>query len=321
MTYGEALRLCQTEAKKAGDGSTRQSLTDIGLYNRASGGGVTSGGGNDHASIRSYPGASGFILPRRDMTLLLSHVTGSTLTEISLNPGWELSRAEETAFRDLINKRLARVPLQYLLGTWQFMGLEFIVNPFVLIPRQDTEILAEAAIKMKPRRVLDLCTGSGCIGISLAKLTDADVTAADISRDALAVAARNAALNGVAGKVRFIESDMFADIPNEKYDLIISNPPYIPSADIMGLQDEVKNHEPLSALDGGPDGLRFYREIVPMALNYLDYEGILLLEVGPAEGVRGLLTRYGYTGVTTLNDLSGLERALIGIRRKKCSTG
>jgi release factor glutamine methyltransferase len=252
-------------------------------------------------------------LPRREVTLLLSHVTGSSLTEISLNPERELTHAEENAFTDLIGKRLNRVPLQYLLGTWQFMGLEFIVTPSVLIPRQDTEILVEAAIKMNPRRVLDLCTGSGCIGISLARLAGADVTAADISRAALDVARRNAALNGVDGKIRFIESDLFINIPNEKYDMIVTNPPYIPSADIAGLQDEVKSHEPLSALDGGPDGLKFYRDIIPQALNFLTPEGILLMEVGPAEGVRGLLRRHGYTGVTTLDDLSGLDRVVRGI--------
>jgi release factor glutamine methyltransferase len=277
----------------------------IRLYSRAG------GNNSDTADITADVPANGY-LPRRDVVLLLSHVTGSSLTEISLNPGRELTITEENAFGDLISKRLNRVPLQYLLGIWQFMGLEFIVTPSVLIPRQDTEILVETAIKMNPRRVLDLCTGSGCIGISLAKLTDADVTATDISREALNVARRNAVLNGVEGKIRFIESDLFINIPNEKYDMIITNPPYIRSADIAGLQEEVKDHEPVSALDGGPDGLTFYRDIIPQALNFLTPEGILLMEVGPAEGVRGLLKQHGYTGINTLDDLSGLERVVLG---------
>jgi release factor glutamine methyltransferase len=254
---------------------------------------------------------TGFI-SRREAVLLLSHVTGASVTEISINPERALYPSVKEAYLELIRKRVEHVPLQYLLGVWQFMGFDFIVNPAVLIPRQDTEVLVERAVNLKPRRVLDLCTGSGCIGISIAKLTDAEVTATDISGDALTVARQNAELNGVVERVHFIESDLFNKVPKEKFDLIISNPPYIPTGEIPGLQVEVRSYEPLSALDGGLDGLDFYRKIIPEAVDFLSPTGTLITEVGPAEGVRELFRQYGYMDITTINDLAGLERGVMG---------
>ncbi len=249
---------------------------------------------------------------RHEASLLISHVTGKSATEIALNPSTEFSLEEEHAFIKLTEKRRNHVPLQYLIGTWQFMGLDFIVNEHVLIPRQDTETLAEAAIKLKPARALDLCTGSGCVGISVAKITDAYVTASDISRDALAVAKQNARLNGVRDKLCFVESDLFKNIPNEKYDLIVSNPPYIPSGEIPYLQEEVRDFEPRPALDGGIDGLDFYKRIIPEAKDFLAPGGMLILEAGNAGEVAKLLKVHGYSRISISKDLTGTDRVVGG---------
>lgn len=210
---------------------------------------------------------------------------------------------------ELLERRVNGEPLQYILGEWSFMGLPFYTDERALIPRQDTELLAETAIRLIRERgyssVLDLCTGTGCVAISIAKQTNTAVTASDVSTDALALAKENAELNEVL--VTFIESDLFQQIKG-KFDLIICNPPYLSQADMDQLQTEV-TFEPKLALFGGEDGLDFYRRIAKDYRRYLNDGGTLLLEIGStqAEAVSSLIS--GKTSV--LNDLGGNPRVLI----------
>ena len=241
---------------------------------------------------------------------------------------------------DLVARRASRVPLQHITGEQEFMGLTFQVSNKVLIPRQDTETMVEDALDVinknklrgetlncRKRRnwaVLDLCCGSGAIGISIDKLTEGcKVTCSDISEDALAIAEKNAANLG-AKSVKMVKSDMFeafrGKLGNKKFDLIISNPPYIRSDVIASLQPEVRDHEPLSALDGGEDGLMFYRIIADQAPEFLKKEGILMMEIGHDQ--MGEVTKLfsaddRYSFVTGLKDLAGRDRIVTAILSPK----
>ncbi len=236
----------------------------------------------------------------------------------------------------LVDDRASGRPLQYITGIQEFMGLEFDVNENVLIPRQDTETMVEDVISVikdgmlrgdkleNVRRrewdILDLCTGSGAIGISLAKLltgVKTSVTCSDVSKAALEVARKNAEKLGVHKNIKFAEGDMFAPFvggfKRKKFDMIVSNPPYIESGVIPTLQTEVKDHEPMSALDGGADGLDFYRIISRDAGNCLRKNGILFLEIGCDQGnaVKEILAKAGgYTDVRCLKDLAGRDRII-----------
>lgn len=213
----------------------------------------------------------------------------------------------------LIEERKKHVPLQYILGTQEFMGLSFIVNKHVLIPRQDTEVLVEEVLKQaKKKRILDLCTGSGCIIISLAKLGDlGQAWGSDISKEALLVAKENAYKNQAA--VEWIESDLFTSISG-KFDIIVSNPPYIETEVISTLSKEVRDFEPRLALDGKEDGLFFYRIIIQKAKQYLETNGMLYLEIGynQAKQVTFLMKQEGYKQITVIKDLSSLDRVIYG---------
>ena len=212
---------------------------------------------------------------------------------------------DEAWLRQAVARRLRGEPLQYILGAWEFMGLPFYVSPGALIPRQDTETLCEAALRwLKDRpgaRVLDLCCGTGCIGVSLAKLGGARAAFADISPDALALAQRNAARNGVDGA--FCESDLLAAVPGG-YDLIACNPPYLTGAEMESCQREL-TFEPALALYGGEDGLDFYRRLADEWEAHVTPGGRLLMEIGCTQGaaVRGL-----FPGATILKDIRGLDR-------------
>ena len=210
--------------------------------------------------------------------LLFTHVLGCDRVSLYLNKDNFLTSNQAMLISSSLERRIKGEPLQYILGKTEFMGLEFRVNSQVLIPRPETEILVEAAIKYaKGKKILDLGTGSGCIAVSVAKKSSAvDVTAVDISKDALDIAEDNAKLNGV--KVRFLEADFFKGLFT-KYDLIISNPPYIPFDEIKSLQPELK-YEPFVALDGGRDGLESYKKIIKEAPDYLEDNGILMMEMG-----------------------------------------
>ena len=250
---------------------------------------------------------------------LLWHVCGMTPASWLMRRDEAITEAEQSAYDALAQKRLARVPLQYITGEQEFMGLSFRVTPDVLIPRQDTEHSVEEVLACcEGRRVLDMCTGSGCIAISVALLGHpASVTGADISGAALAVARDNAARLGA--DVTWMESDMFADIEGE-YDVIVSNPPYIPPEQLEGLEPEVKDHEPRLALYGGEDGLDYYRTLVREGAKHLrpatDREkgGILIVEIGFDQGVSvpALFREAGFAEVRVRKDYAGLDRVVIG---------
>ena len=228
-------------------------------------------------------------------------------------------------YLDLITKRSEGAPLQYITGEQEFMGLTFSVNPGVMIPRQDTEaIITEVVqtIKLRKKRncsVLDLGCGSGAIGISIAKLCEsAKVTASDISKEAVETTKRNAKALGVEKKMSFAEGDLFDPFHGrfspDKFDIIVSNPPYIKSGDIPLLQTEIKDYEPLLALDGGDDGLVYYRKIVSRANIHLKKEGILALEIGSDQAldVAEIADNYGkFNDFKLIKDLSGNDRALL----------
>ena len=244
----------------------------------------------------------------------LRAVLGISQAEIYLDPEKELTDAEEKQLQELICRRKQAEPLAYILGEWDFMGLTLSVNKNVLIPRQDTETLAEDAIayakKTGAKNALDICTGSGCIALSLkAALRDMEVTASDISKEALAVAKENAERNGLA--VNFIESDLFADIEGI-FDIITANPPYIAFEEYMDLQPEIIFYEPQLALVAEENGLYFYRKIAEEAKKYLC--GRIFLEVGflQAEAVSEFLAENGYTEIYTLKDLGGIDRVVSG---------
>ncbi|MEY8354698.1 peptide chain release factor N(5)-glutamine methyltransferase [Lachnospiraceae bacterium 54-53] len=224
-------------------------------------------------------------------------------------------------YRSMIEKRSERIPLQQITGSREFMGLEFYVNEYVLIPRQDTETLVEQVLRdykgMKPE-ILDMCTGSGCIAVSLALLGGFDrVTGADISREALQVAEVNVRRLMGDDKVTLIESDLFtAWEENRKFDVIVSNPPYIPTKIIEELQPEVRDHEPILALDGMEDGLHFYRRLVLDCRRFLKPGGAVYFEIGYDQGdaVSGLLKEAGYQEIRVVKDAAGLDRVVCAVR-------
>lgn len=212
----------------------------------------------------------------------------------------------------LLEKRVNNIPFAYITGYKEFMKLNFIVNENVLIPRADTEILVEEALKYEKKKVLDMCTGSGCIAIAIAHYSkhDAIVTAVDISDGALEIASQNAKKNNV--NISFVKSDLFSNI-NEKFDMIVSNPPYIKRDEVSKLQTEVQK-EPEIALDGGVSGLEFYEKIIPIAKKYLTQGGVLLLEIGydQAQSVCDLMNEHEYKNIRVVKDFGGNNRVVIG---------
>lgn len=260
--------------------------------------------------------AAGITEYETDAWYLLSYVTGISRTQYLCDRTHAVNVEHKKRYLELIAKRAERIPLQQLTGEQEFMGLTFRVNEHVLIPRQDTEILVEEAGKLLKRmenaRVLDLCTGSGCIIVSLmVRYGAARAVGADISREALKVAEWNAKQHHT--KVSLVQSDLFAGIEG-KFDLIVSNPPYIRTSVIETLEPEVKEHEPVLALDGKEDGLYFYRNILKQAGNFLTAGGYLLFEIGYDQGreVLEMMKLSGYTEVRVVKDLAGLDRVCIG---------
>lgn len=274
--------------------------------------------------------AAGIAEAELDARLLLEAVCGTDRNTLLVHGDRELTSEEEAGYRELIGKRAQRIPLQYLTGTQDFMGLEFRVNRHVLIPRQDTEILVEEALKFlhDGMRVLDMCTGSGCILISLLRYTnDCTGVGVDISEEALQVAVENAErLLGKAAlteeipenaegerRIHFVQGDLFERVEGT-FDLIVSNPPYIPSDVIGMLMPEVREHEPRTALDGREDGLFFYREIVRACRAHLIGGGMLFFEIGCDQGraVSRLLEEEGFLEVQVRKDYGGLDRVVYG---------
>ena len=252
-----------------------------------------------------------------DARRLLEHSCHTDRNTLLVHGDREVASREADTYLQLIGQRAERIPLQHLTGTQDFMGLEFTVNHHVLIPRQDTEILVEAAMKElhDGMRILDMCTGSGCILISLLHYSNGcSGVGADISGDALEVAEANAGrILGGAGQVSFIRSDLFEEVEG-RFDMIVSNPPYIRTEVIEGLMPEVRDHEPRQALDGTADGLYFYRGIVQECGEHLERGGRLYFEIGhdQAEEVSELMERAGFVEIEVVRDYAGLDRVVFG---------
>ena len=255
--------------------------------------------------------------------ILLEYVLNKTKVELTIFALQEIENKDEKRFLEYINEISLGKPLQYITRTQEFMGMSFYVDENVLIPQPDTEILVEEAIEVIKEmyanksniEILDLCTGSGAIIVSIEKILNnknIEFFATDISNNALKIAKKNAISNNTNTKIKFILSDMFNNIENE-FDLIISNPPYIESKEILNLPKEVQN-EPLLALDGGEDGLNYYRIIAKDAKKYLKEHGVLLLEIGykQRESVEEILEKNDYKNITCIKDLAGNNRVIKG---------
>ena len=268
--------------------------------------------------------AAGIEEAKLDARLLLEYICHTDRNALLVHGDMERNAMEEQFYKMVIEKRAKRIPLQHITGEQEFMGLTFRVNENTLIPRQDTEVLVEEALRelSDGMRILDVCTGSGCILLSLMKYSnECEGIGLDISAKALEVAKENARLLNVQN-VDFVESDLFEALENEKvnvgkdrfFDIIISNPPYIESAVIETLMPEVKDHEPMLALDGKEDGLFFYRKIVDKAPEYIRKGGKLLFEIGynQGEAVRQLMLDKGFTKVEVIKDFAGLDRVVCG---------
>ena len=256
--------------------------------------------------------------PNLKSRLLMQYILNRPREYLLVHDDKQLTLRQEVNYFKAIKKLLDGVPLQHITHRQEFMKLMFYVDENVLIPRPDTEILVEEVIKIakkiNAKKILDLCTGSGAIAISLAKYIEgSQITATDISRKALSIAKLNAANNNVEDKITFVSSNLFQNIPEEKYDIIVSNPPYIKRKVIEKLDKEVKK-EPIIALDGGNDGLEFYKKIVDNAYEYLKYKGYLCLEIGydQKDEVTKLIENEGkYIDTYSKKDLFDNDRIII----------
>ena len=249
--------------------------------------------------------------------ILLANILNVKKEYLLIHSEEEIKQEDKIKYENCIKELIKGKPLQYITNKQEFMGLDFYVDENVLIPQPDTEILVEKAIEIaettQKNKILDMCTGSGCIAISLAKkINNTQIIAVDISNNALNVANKNAINNNVENKIKFINSDIFNNI-EEKFDIIVSNPPYIETETINKLEIEVQN-EPHLALDGGIDGLKFYKTIANNAFKYLNENGYLLLEIGynQQNSVTQLLQDIGkYKNIETVKDLGGNYRIVI----------
>ena len=263
---------------------------------------------------------------RRDTETLLLHALKTNVPDANL--AWLIAHEDEPLaadaagpFCDLIERRLAGEPIQYITGEAEFYGLPFHVNRDVLIPRPETEHLVEkvmalAAEFVRPK-IVDVGTGSGAIAVALAHaLPFAEITATDISAEAQAVAKANVARNGVADRVRFFKGDLLEAVAGEHFDIVISNPPYVPEIDHATLDVEVRDYEPAQALFAGEDGLQIYRRLIPAAFGALVPGGFLALEIGYGQraGIEALLVREGFAGIEFIPDLQGIARVAVARR-------
>lgn len=254
-----------------------------------------------------------------EVRLALSAVLGIDTNKLYISGQQLMTDTQLYRMGEVIKRRKTGEPLAYILGERWFMGIKFSVSPAVLIPRRETEHLAEAAIQYirqeALRTALDICTGSGCVAISLAKYTRARISALDISEEALEIARKNAKIN--FADVKFIKSDLFSEV-TETFDVITANPPYIKSAVIETLERQVKDFEPRLALDGGIDGLDFYKKIIRDAFHLINPGGALIMEIDPSQkaDVEALAKEAGFNEVRTQRDLSGNYRVVKAIKEK-----
>ncbi len=260
--------------------------------------------------------------------VLFTNILNCSRQSLYLDKDIFLDKAKFSFVSSALRRRIKGEPIQYILGRTEFMGLEFKVTPDVFIPRPETEILVEKTVEIArssdpgARSILDIGTGSGCIAVSLAKfLPNIILTATDISHKAIETAQSNALLNNAADKIKFIYSDLFTSygLLIRSYDIIVSNPPYIPAAEIEELQPEVK-YEPRIALDGGKDGLDFYRRIIDKAPSYLKENGFLIMEIGfnQGEAIKNIFQKSGYFQIIELiKDYNNIDRVVIAKKREK----
>ena len=264
-------------------------------------------------SILKEKGIQSFI---QDTLLLLCHYLKKDKLFVLTHKELEIENPE--GFFELIKRREGFEPIAYILGTAEFMSLDFDVNEHTLIPRPDTEILAEFAINQindKKAAVLDIGTGSGCIAVSIAHYCkNANVTAIDISENALKTAAKNAEKNKVSERILFEKCDILNEAPKGKFDIIVSNPPYIETDVIPTLMEDVRDYEPYSALWGGDDGLVFYRRITGISKNILNKNGILAFEAGHAQSreIEKIMLENSFAPIGIQKDLQGIERVVYG---------
>lgn len=264
-------------------------------------------------------GIEGFNLEAK---LLVARASGKTLPQLLRDMNLYTTDKVENAVKDYTSRRLKGEPVAYITGLWEFYGLPIVVTPDVLIPRMDTEILVEAAKSIlfghkMDARVLDLCCGSGCIACAVGhELPAAKLVAVDISASALEICRKNIAANRLNSRVICMQADATSSPPLGigRFDMIIANPPYIASGEIAGLDCSVRDYEPIWALDGGPDGLRFYKGIIKYWKSLLNDEGWLLFEVGEgqADAVEEMLQSAGFNYTERRKDSLGIDRVVIG---------
>ena len=258
-----------------------------------------------------------------DARFLLEEVCGTNLQTLLVFPEKKVTEEEVNQYRAFVQRRKDREPTAMILGEWDFMGLTFRLNKSTLIPEQDTEVLVETALEElkrrgpgeAPLRILDLCTGSGCILLSLLhELRNAGGLGTDLSEEALEAARENAVRLGLQERGTFRQGDLWEPVGDERFDLIVSNPPYVPTDVIPTLEPEVRCGEPYAALDGGEDGLVFYRRIMEEAAGHLKPSGIIIVESGfdEAAQIAALMQDQKLRGIRTVKDYGGLDRVVLG---------
>ena len=258
-----------------------------------------------------------------DARFLLEEVCGTNLQTLLVFPEKKVTEEEVNQYRAFVQRRKDREPTAMILGEWDFMGLTFRLNKSTLIPEQDTEVLVETALEElkrrgsgeAPLRILDLCTGSGCILLSLLhELRNAGGLGTDLSEEALEAARENAVRLGLQERAAFRQGDLWEPVGDERFDLIVSNPPYVPTDVIPTLEPEVRCGEPYAALDGGEDGLVFYRRIMEEAAGHLKPPGIIIVESGfdEAAQIAALMQDQKLRGIRTVKDYGGLDRVVLG---------
>lgn len=264
--------------------------------------------------------------PAAEAGIILCFVVEKDKVFLYTHEDYVMNENQLVLYKKLLCARAQGTPMQYLTGRQEFMSLMFKVEPGVLIPRHDTETLVEAVMELAlymgkdNLRVLDMCTGSGCIALSLAHyIRNSQITASDVSQEALKLAEYNAESLGLQDRVRFVQSDLFEGFVtgvyrDKKFDIIVSNPPYIPTSHIASLQKEVRNFEPILALDGGNDGFLYYKKIICEAPAFLNTGGSLAFEVGfdQSAALLELMQKGSFCNVKIFKDLAGIDRVVIG---------
>ncbi len=249
--------------------------------------------------------------PRREAALLMASAIARDAVFLIAHPEYHLADEEAETFASYITRRAAREPFHYIVGEKEFYGLSFSVSPSVLIPRPETEMLVDEALRARPNRFCEVGVGSGCISVAILKtLPDAIAVGLEMSGEAIEVALANARRHGVDGRLELRESDIFSALEDERFELIVSNPPYVPANEIAGLQPEVREYEPHAALTDGENGLGIISKLVQQSPKYLSSGGWLMFEmgIGQAEDVLGMLDPLVWNEVSLVPDLAGIPR-------------